>query len=87
MKKNQSVQDTNAWESEEMADEVQGLREYIKELGGSGSLIQAKDWVIKKWTRICRLKSGKRAGAYRTYHRSDGSSYRSKKDVARALGL
>jgi len=87
VKKNQSVQDTNAWESEEMADEVQGLREYIKELGGSGSLIQAKDWVIKKWTRICRLKSGKRAGAYRTYHRSDGSSYRSKKDVARALGL
>ena len=85
--KDAEEQDTIAWESEEMADGVQALREYIKELGGSGNLIQAKDWVIKKWTRICRLKSGKSAAAYKTYHRSDGSSYRSKKDVARALGL
>lgn len=85
--KDAEEQDTIAWESEEMADGVQALREYIKELGGSGNLIQAKDWVIKKWTRICRLKSGKSATPYKTYHRSDGSSYRSKKDVARALGL
>ena len=85
--KDAEEQDTIAWESEEVADGVQALREYIKELGGSGNLIQAKDWVIKKWTRTCQLKSGKSAGAYKTYHRSDGSSYRSRKDVARALGL
>ena len=82
--KDAEEQDTIAWESEEVADGVQALREYIKELGGSGNLIQAKDWVIKKWTRICKKKS---ATPYKTYHRSDGSSYRSKKDVARALGL
>ena len=57
--KDAEEQDTNAWESEEMADGVQALREYIKELGGSGNLIQAKDWVIKKWTRICRKSLAK----------------------------
>ena len=42
--KDAEEQDTIAWESEEMADGVQALREYIKELGGSGNLIQAIPW-------------------------------------------
>jgi hypothetical protein len=84
--KQQLVRERCSWEAEEVPEDVKELREYIKGLGGHGNSIRAKDWVIKKWTRKYSTKSGEKK-SYKTYHHSNGAQYRSRREVAEALGL
>jgi len=80
------VRERCSWEAEEVPEDVKELREYIKGLGGHGNSIRAKDWVIKKWTRKYSTQSGEKK-SYKTYRHSNGAQYRSRREVAEALGL